>query len=131
MSNAVGPVKKLTFDNTSIYMTNDNEVNFWKGGFVNTETLNDIKGQTPKTEFIGGMITGLSQRCAKPGSLNAITELIKKTTVGDVDVVVELMNGDKFSGACFSTVDPTSFFSNQDGKATFNLYPRSGEFSPL
>jgi len=131
MSNAVGPVRKLAYDNKTIKLTNDNQINFWKGGFVNTESLNDIQGQTPKTEFIGGMITGLTSRCAAPGSLDALTELVKKTTVGDVDMVITLANGDKFSGAVFATADPTSFFDNQEGKGTFSLYARSGEFSPL
>lgn len=131
MPNATGPVRKLSFDNSTIYLTNDNEVNFWLGGLVNTESQNDIGGQTPKTEFIGGMLTGITSRCAKEGSLQKLHELVQKTTVGDVDVVVTLANGDKFSAACYSVVDPTAFFNNQDGKATFDLYPRTGVFASL
>lgn len=131
MSNATGPIRKFSFDNTNIYLTNDNEVNFWPGGLINTESQDDINGATPKTEFRAGMISGITSRCGKQGSLKALYDLVQKTTVGDVDIVITMANGDKWSGACFSTADPESFFNNQDGKATFNLCPRAGVFSPL
>jgi hypothetical protein len=131
MSVSSGPLVKLIWGTKNINLTNDNEVNFWIGGFVNTEVNNDIGGQSPKKEFIGGMITGITNRCVKSGSLKAFHGLIYATTLGDVDVTVELNNGDKFTAPCFAVVDPTAFFNNQDGKATCSLYPRKGVFSPL
>lgn len=115
----------------SIVLSNDNEVNFWIGGKVNTEVNEDVDGQSPVTEFKGGRITGITSRCVEPGSLKDMHDILVATTEGDQDIVVELINGDKFTGVCFAVVDPDGAYSNRDAKYTFDLYTRKLAFSPL
>jgi hypothetical protein len=131
MSNAAGVIRKLIVDNTNIYLTNDIEVNFWQGGFVNTEALDDVNGSTPKTEFKAGKITGISSRRAAPGSVKALSDLLIKTTVGDVPMIVELASGEKYSGSVYAVVDVDSAFSNTEAKSTFSLHPRTGKFTAV
>jgi hypothetical protein len=131
MGASSGPLVKLIWGNDAINLTNSNDVKFWIGGWVNTDVNHDIGGQSPKKEFIGGHLTDITNRCVEPGSLQKFHELVQATTRGDVDITVELNNGDKYTAPCFSTVNTDDFFGNMDATAKFNLHPRKGVFSPL
>jgi hypothetical protein len=131
MSNAAGIVKKIIYDNESIELTNDIDVNVWLGGLITTEDLQNVGSSTRKVEFRSGKISNISARSADPGQLKALTDLVLKSVTDDQPLIIQLANDDKFSGTVFSTVDPDSWFASAEGKNTFNLVARNGYFVPV
>lgn len=132
MSNASGPIKKIIYDNQSINLTADVETNFYPGGWTNTEGQTNIGGSNPKTEYVHGRMSGITSRTALNGSLKLLLDLLKKTAHGEVvSVIFELPSGEKYSGPVYAVWDADSFYSNSEGKTTFELHASEGEFSPV
>ena len=131
MSDNAGVLKKITFDNDPQILTGDIEVNFWPGGLVNTEPLQNVGSSTPKTEFVSGFLKGITTRNSKDGSLKRLSDSIQKTTKEDVPVIFEFANGDKWSASVFSNVDVDSFHTNTEAKSTFDVCARNGYFVPV
>jgi hypothetical protein len=121
MSNAAGPLVKISFDNESFQLPNDNDINYWPGGFVPTDALANIKGATKKVEFMPGKITGLNTRLAKSGDVRRLFNALTKTATENVVFVGEFANGDKVTASVFAVVDADSYFSNAEAKGTFDV----------
>lgn len=130
MSTASGPIKSIKLDSETFRLPNDNETNFWPGGFVTTEAQDDIGGSTRKTEFIAGKLTGVTARLAKPGEVKRFRDALRKTVEGDVPCVITMPNDDKWTAPVYIVIDPTSFVNNTDMKGTYDICTPDGEFLP-
>lgn len=129
---ASGTLKRIGYDQTDIELTADNDCNFYPGGDLATEAMEDVNGSFPKLQSVCGRLTNITARAATAGSLKKLTQLIQKTSSGEfVDLTFELANGERWGGRCYAVGDPDSFFGNQEAKIPFGLYAADKFFKQL
>lgn len=127
----VGQVAKLEMDETLIVIPEDMELNFWSGGIVVTDMLQNQGSVTPVKAFRAGCITGITARTARVGAYKQIVEILQKSADNAVGSLVELANGEKWSAPVIGKWDSESFFSTSDGKMAFAIYAEDGYFNQV
>lgn len=131
MGNAVGQVRALEIKKENLSIPEDMEINFWRGGYVNTEHQNNNDGANRKTAFRSGCLTGITPRAARNGVLKTLVDILTETVDVALDCTVTLANGEKWSAPVFGTWDDGSFFNSGDGKTNFNVIAEDGYFNQV